>query len=190
MVNLFNYILAFFLLIFLTPLLIFIVILIILTSGFPIFFIQERIGYKNKIFKIIKFRTMIKNNISDETRNITNIGKFLRRYSIDEIPNLFNVLKGEMNIVGPRPLLVEYLDKYTSNQLKRHDVKPGITGLAQIRGRNKIDWEQKFKSDLEYVETRSIFLDIRIIFKTFSFLIFNSNNYDENIIAKRFKGKE
>ena len=123
---------------------------------------------------------MIKNNISDETRNITNIGKFLRRYSIDEIPNLFNVLKGEMNIVGPRPLLVEYLDKYTSKQLKRHDVKPGITGLAQIRGRNKIDWEQKFKSDLEYVETRSIFLDIRV----------NSNNYDENIIAKRFKGKE
>ena len=175
MVNLFNYILAFFLLIFLTPLLIFIVILIILTSGFPIFFIQERIGYKNKIFKLIKFRTMIKNNISDETRNITNIGKFLRRYSIDEIPNLFNVLKGEMSIVGPRPLFNEDTKLFDRNYMRRLNVMPGITGLLQINERNTSDFERWYKYDIEYIENWSLFLDYKIILKT-PFSLFSSRS--------------
>lgn len=189
MIDIFNYIIALIFFIVLFPIIIISFFLIALSSGFPVFYIQERVGYKNKIFKLIKFRTMYKNNTSDDIKNITKIGKFLRRYSIDELPNLFNVLKGEMNIVGPRPLLVEYIHKYSSEQLKRHNVKPGITGLAQIKGRNKIDWEQKFQNDLEYIKKRTIFFDIVIIFKTFGLFLNNANDYDEKIISKRFKGK-
>ncbi len=184
-----NIIISFIFLLLFLPFFILIILIILFYSGFPIFYYQERIGFKNKKFLLIKFRTMGINNTEHATSNITNVGKFLRKYSLDEIPNFINVLKGDMNIVGPRPLLVEYLELYTEDQLKRHDVKPGITGLAQVNGRNKIDWNEKFNYDLDYVTNRSFLLDIKIIFKTFKMVFKNNNNdFNKKIIAKKFKG--
>ena len=132
---------------------------------------------------------MKKDNSEHTTKNITFVGRFLRKYSLDELPNFINVLKGEMNIVGPRPLLLEYMNLYTPEQSKRHEVKPGITGLAQINGRNKIDWNEKFKFDIEYVKNRSLFLDLKIIFNTFKVILITKNNdFDEITISKKFKG--
>ena len=189
MPNYMNFIISFLFLLLLSPILLLVSITIIFTSGFPIFFLQERIGYKNKKFNLIKFRTMKQQNVQHKTKNITTVGKFLRKYSLDEIPNLLNVIKGDMNIVGPRPLLVEYIKLYSSEQLKRHEVKPGITGLAQINGRNKIDWNEKFKFDVEYVKKRSLFLDVKIILMTFKVILITKNNdFNEKIISKKFKG--
>jgi len=155
-------------LIFLAPLYIIIVILIRLHMGSPIFFRQKRPGMHGKPFTLYKFRTM--RDIFDEDGNLlpdsdrlTRFGKFLRSTSLDELPELFNVLRGEMSIVGPRPLLLQYLDRYTPEQARRHEVKPGITGWAQVNGRNAIDWEDKFKLDVWYVDNQSFRLDLKII---------------------------
>ncbi|AST58541.1 sugar transferase [Thermoanaerobacterium thermosaccharolyticum] len=159
------------LLIVLSPLLLAISMIIYLTMGSPVLYRQTRPGLKGKPFTIYKFRTMSNKKdkygvlLPDEER-LTKIGKFLRSTSLDEFPELFNVLKGDMSLVGPRPLLMEYLDYYTDEQMRRHDVKPGITGWAQINGRNNLSWEEKFELDVWYVDNWSIWLDIKILFLT------------------------
>ena len=158
-------------LIILSPVMISVAILIYLWDGKPILFVQERPGYKEKIFKIYKFRTMTnerdKNgNLLPDEKRLKGIGKIIRSLSLDELPQLFNVLKGDMSFVGPRPLLVEYLPLYNERQRKRHDVKPGITGLAQVMGRNALSWKEKFEYDVYYVENLSFWLDLKIILLT------------------------
>lgn len=168
-------------------------LLLYINNGEP-FFIQIRPGYKTKPFKIIKFKTMrdlMDNNgilLPDEQR-LTKIGKLIRSLSIDELLQLINVLKGEMSLVGPRPLLTQYLPLYNSLQRRRHNVKPGITGLAQVNGRNSINWEEKFKFDIEYVENISLILDIKILYLTIINVISrkNINNIDK-LSVEEFKG--
>ena len=151
-------------------LLIFTVIGVFAMKGNP-FFTQQRPGKDEKIFKLIKFRTMTcetddEGNLLPDEKRLTKYGKFLRSTSIDELPELINILKGDMSIVGPRPLLVEYLPLYNEEQRHRHDVRPGLTGLAQINGRNEISWEQKFENDIKYIENITFWGDIKIIILT------------------------
>jgi len=153
------------------PALIAIAITILVKMGRPIFFVQERPGLKGQPFKLIKFRTMAASSTSDgvapsDAERMTPIGQFLRKTSLDELPELFNVFVGHMSLVGPRPLLVEYLPYYTSEQARRHDVRPGITGLAQVRGRNALTWEDKFALDVEYADNRTFWLDLKILWET------------------------
>lgn len=148
-----------------------IAILVRVKLGSPVLFKQDRPGLNEKIFKMYKFRTMTdekdKNgNLLSDAERLTKFGKFLRSTSLDEIPELWNVLKGEMSLVGPRPLLVSYLTKYNEYEKRRHEVKPGITGWAQINGRNNTTWEERFKNDIYYVENISFKLDLKIIIKT------------------------
>jgi len=160
------------LLVLLSPILLLISFLIFAVDGLPLFFCQDRPGLGGKIFRIYKFRTMKTARRSfgalrpDEER-ITGFGKFLRRTSLDELPELLNVIKGEMSLVGPRPLLVQYLGRYSPEQARRHEVLPGITGWAQINGRNAITWDEKFLLDIWYVDHWSFWLDIRIILISF-----------------------
>lgn len=139
--------------------------------GSPVFFRQTRPGFCGEPFQMIKFRTMLDatdkhgNPLPDEQR-ITSFGRFLRSTSLDELPELWNVLKGDMSLVGPRPLLMEYLPLYTEEQYRRHEVRPGVTGWAQVNGRNAISWEEKFKLDVWYVDNRSLWLDLTILFLT------------------------
>ncbi len=177
-----------------TPLLIIISILVKIKLGNPIFFRQERPGINEKVFYIIKFRTM--NNKKDEfgkllneDYRITKFGRWLRETSIDEIPTLINILRGEMSFVGPRPLLKEYLNFYSESERKRHDVKPGLTGLAQINGRNKISWKKKFEYDILYVNNLSLILDIKICLLTiFKVLKREGINSKNNTNVEPFKG--
>ncbi|MFD1707999.1 sugar transferase [Siminovitchia sediminis] len=154
-----------------SPLMAMIGLVIRIKMGKPIFFIQQRPGFQGKPFNLYKFRTMASNRdargrlLSDEAR-VTPLGNVLRKYSLDELPQLFNILKGDLSLVGPRPLLMEYLPLYTPRQAKRHQVKPGLTGWAQINGRNTISWDEKFELDVWYVENRSLILDIKILIKT------------------------
>lgn len=167
-----DFIVSLFLLIILSPIILFTVILLFFANYGKVFFIQQRPGLNCKPFRILKFKTMRdkfdKDGIplSDDLR-LTKVGYIIRSASIDELLQLVNVLKGEMSLVGPRPLLMQYLQRYDSIQIKRHDVKPGITGLAQVNGRNSISWEVKFKYDLEYIERQSLIFDIQILLKTF-----------------------
>ena len=153
------------------PLLMLISMINVFFNKGKILFIQDRTGYKGKVFKIIKFKTMNDNAnnkgelLSDGDR-ITIFGRFLRFSSLDELPTFWNILIGQMSLVGPRPLLVKYLDRYNDNQLRRLEVKPGLTGWAQINGRNSISWEEKFQYDVWYVDNQSLKLDLIIIFKT------------------------
>ena len=155
----------------LSPLLIVIFLLILIQMGRPIIFKQMRPGLNGKPFYMYKFRTMTNekdeqgNPLSDEQR-LTRLGRFLRSTSLDELPELFNVLKGDMSLVGPRPLLMQYLERYTPEQARRHEVKPGITGWAQVNGRNAITWEEKFALDVLYVDNWSLWLDIQILAMT------------------------
>lgn len=155
----------------LSPLIGAIAIAIYLRMGSPIIFAQPRPGKNGRIFTFYKFRTMTDerdqsgNLLSDEQR-LTALGQFLRQTSLDELPQLWNVLKGDMSLVGPRPLLVAYLDRYTPEQARRHEVKPGITGWAQINGRNSLSWEEKFKLDVWYVDHVNLWLDLKILFLT------------------------
>lgn len=140
--------------------------------GRPIFFVQERIGRNGVPFKILKFRTMkflydANGALLEDKDRLTGFGSFLRASSIDEIPELLNVLRGDMSLVGPRPLLPEYLSEYTEEQKERHNVRPGITGLAQINGRNNLEWEERLTLDVWYSKHRTIFLDLKILFLTF-----------------------
>ena len=154
----------------LIPLFVLTVLLVKINLGLPVFFIQSRPGLYGKSFNLIKFRTMTQNSELDVSRSdserLTKFGKFLRSTSLDELPELWNVLNGTMSLVGPRPLLKEYLPLYSDFQLKRHNVKPGITGWAQINGRNAISWEDKFNYDLWYVDNQSFLLDIKILLLT------------------------
>ncbi|MFT4412566.1 sugar transferase [Fredinandcohnia humi] len=162
---------ACFILLIFSPLMIVIAIIIRINMGSPILFKQTRPGLYGYPFEIFKFRTMIDKrddlgNILPGKYRLTKIGIFLRKYSLDELPQLFNVIKGDLSLVGPRPLLTEYLTLYTKEQARRHNVKPGITGWAQINGRNAISWDQKFELDLWYVENHTFWLDIKILFLT------------------------
>jgi undecaprenyl phosphate N,N'-diacetylbacillosamine 1-phosphate transferase len=147
------------------------ILLIRINLGKPVFFVQKRPGHNEKIFSLIKLRTMQdfkdnSGNLLPDNERMTNLGRFLRSTSIDELPEFWNVLKGEMSLVGPRPLLPQYLSRYSEKQSKRHLVRPGLTGLAQINGRNNLDWNKKFELDIYYVENLSFFLDLKIIFIT------------------------
>ena len=139
--------------------------------GKPVIFTQARPGKDEKIFKLYKFRTMTdkkdeEGNLLPDEQRLTSFGRFLRKTSLDELPEAWNILKGDMSVVGPRPLLVEYLDRYNETQKHRHDVRPGLTGLAQISGRNLLDWDERFEKDIEYVRNVTFFGDVRIVFLT------------------------
>lgn len=153
------------------PVVLVVMLLVRVKLGAPVFFRQKRPGRHAEIFELIKFRTML--NATDaqgrplpDAERLTPFGRMLRATSLDELPELWNVLKGEMSLVGPRPLLVEYLPRYSPRQARRHEVPPGLTGLAQVKGRNALTWEQKFEWDVTYVDTRSLALDLRILLAT------------------------
>ena len=181
-------------LIFLLPLMLLIYLLVIINLGSPAFFLQERVGKDNKIFKMIKFRTMKNStnkdgNLLSDNERLTKFGRFLRSFSIDELPELINILKGDMSLVGPRALLVQYLEHYNSEQIRRHEVLPGLTGWAQINGRNSITWCEKFKLDVWYVDNWSLWLDIKIFFLTF-WKVFKREgiNQSESVTMEYFNG--
>lgn len=167
-----DFIFAIILLIFLSPIMILAAIAIKLEDPTgPIFFKQKRPGKDAKIFEVIKFRTMIVDMEQDgkklsDMERLTKVGSFLRKTSIDELPQLFNIIRGEMSFIGPRPLLVEYLKFYSPEQMRRHEVRPGISGWAQVNGRNAISWEEKFQYDIWYVDNQSFFLDLKIFLLT------------------------
>lgn len=177
-----------------SPVLLITSILVYTKLGSPVFFLQDRVGKDNKVFKMIKFRSMInaKNkfgeDLPDEER-LTPFGKKLRSLSIDELPELINVLKGDMSLVGPRPLLVDYLELYSEEQRRRHEMRPGITGLAQISGRNSISWDERFKLDVSYIDKYNIFLDFKILFMTVYKVIKRDGITQEgNATMESFKG--
>ena len=166
-----DFILSLTALIIFSPILLIVAILVRIKLGSPIIFKQQRPGKDEKIFTLYKFRTMTDNkdengNLLPDSERLTKFGKLLRSTSLDELPELINILKGDMAIVGPRPLLVEYLPYYTEEEKHRHDVRPGLTGLAQVNGRNSISWEEKFKDDLKYIKKITFIEDIKIILKT------------------------
>ena len=166
-----DFLLSLIAIIILSPVLLIIAILVRIKLGSPVLFKQERPGKNEKIFTLYKFRTMTdkkdeKGNLLPDEDRLTKFGKILRSTSLDELPELFNILKGDMSIVGPRPLLVEYLELYNEEQKHRHDVRPGLTGLAQISGRNSISWEEKFKDDIKYVNKVTFINDVKIVLKT------------------------
>jgi len=179
----------------LSPLLLVLIILLKLTKHQSVFFVQKRVGKNNRIFLLYKLKSMTDAKNSDGTLlpdsvRLTSFGKWLRSSSLDEIPQLFNVLKGDMSLVGPRPLLPEYLPLYNQEQIKRHQVKPGITGWAQINGRNAISWPKKFELDVWYVNHINFLLDLKIIFHTFG-KIFKSEGISQagNATMDPFKGE-
>lgn len=162
-----------------SPLLLLLSLLVYLYHGWPVFFTQERPGLQGRIFKMVKFRTMTNARGADGTllpdaERLTPFGKFLRRTSLDELPELWNVLKGDMSLVGPRPLLVRYLDRYTPEQGRRHEMRPGITGLAQVRGRNALTWPEKFALDVEYIDEWTPFLDLHILYETIAVVLWGT----------------
>lgn len=157
--------------------------------GRPILFLQERAGLHGRPFRLYKFRTMSNDGTKTDQERLTKIGRLLRKYSLDELPQLFNVLKGDMSLVGPRPLLMEYLPLYNEEQRKRHEVKPGITGWAQVNGRNAISWEEKFSLDVWYVDNWSYSLDCKILLQTIQKVIRQEGiNQDEHTTMEKFRG--
>jgi lipopolysaccharide/colanic/teichoic acid biosynthesis glycosyltransferase len=162
-------------------------------TGTP-FFIQQRPGRHNKIFKLVKFKTMNdrrdnEGNLLPDHLRLTGVGRFIRSSSLDELPQLFNVMKGDMSLIGPRPLLIKYLPLYTQTQARRHEIRPGITGWAQVNGRNAINWEQKFEYDVWYVDHVSFSLDCKILWKTLVNVIRHKGiNASENMTMESFKG--
>ncbi|MEO4111999.1 sugar transferase [Acinetobacter pittii] len=163
--------------------------------GSPVFFLQERPGKEGKLFKMIKFRSMKDavdqhGNILPDEERITPFGQKLRSTTLDEMPQLINVLKGDMSIVGPRPQLPNFLEYYTPEQMRRHEVRPGMTGLAQVSGRNNLSWEEKFELDVQYVDTQSLWLDFKIMFKTAEVMLKKEgiNAPDQAVGASRFTG--
>jgi lipopolysaccharide/colanic/teichoic acid biosynthesis glycosyltransferase len=192
--RLIDIVLSFFGIIILLPILLIISLLIYFKLGSPIFFIQKRPGKNEKEFNLIKFRTMLNardkngNLLSDEKR-LTPFGEFLRSASLDEFPELINVLKGDMSLVGPRPLLKEYLPLYSEYHARRHEVRPGITGLAQVNGRNTLNWEDKFDYDIEYIDNYSLLLDFKILFKTIIKVFKREDiNNEEHATMSKFEG--
>ena len=169
----FDFVLSLTAIVCLSPLLVVIILLLFFSNeGAGVFFYQERPGLKGKIFRVIKFKTMNdkrdeKGDLLPDLLRITKVGKFVRATSLDELPQLFNVIKGDMALIGPRPLLKQYLPLYTDEQMRRHDVRPGISGWAQVNGRNNLSWGEKFKLDVWYVDHISFMLDLKIILMTF-----------------------
>ena len=189
-----DFLIALFLLIILSPIIILTAIFLFLANNGKVFFFQQRPGLNSKPFKIIKFKTMRdafdKEGIPlpDDLR-LTKVGSIVRSASLDELLQLINVLKGDMSLIGPRPLLMQYLPRYSPEQAKRHNVKPGITGWAQVNGRNAISWEQKFKYDVDYVEKQSFTLDIKILWMTFLNVIQRKGiSADGHVTMEEFKG--
>lgn len=164
---------------------------VVATMGRPVLFRQPRPGKDGEVFELVKFRSMRdpdENHVTDAER-LTGFGKFIRSTSLDELPALINVLKGEMSLVGPRPLLVQYLERYSPEQARRHEVRPGITGLAQVRGRNQLDWESKFALDVEYVDHRSLKLDLQILWETIAVVFKRSGiGADGHVTMTEFLG--
>ena len=181
-------------LIILSPVFLVVSVLVYSKLGSPIFFTQERVGKDGKTFKMIKFRTMLDSTnkfgeLLDDEERLTPFGKKLRSTSLDELPELINVLKGDMSLVGPRPLLVEYIPLYSKHQFRRHEVNPGITGWAQVNGRNSIDWETKFDLDVEYVDKFNLIMDIKILFLTVLKVIKRDGiNQEGNATMEKFTG--
>ena len=189
-----DFLIALFLLIILSPIIILTAIFLFLANNGKVFFFQQRPGLNSKPFKIIKFKTMRdafdKEGIPlpDDLR-LTKVGNIVRSASLDELLQLINVLKGDMSLIGPRPLLMQYLSRYSQEQAKRHNVKPGITGWAQVNGRNAISWEEKFKYDVEYVEKQSFNLDLKILWMTFFNVIQRKGiSADGHVTIEEFKG--
>lgn len=178
----------------LSPIMLIVAILVRIKLGSPIIFKQQRPGLNEKIFTMYKFRTMndekdTEGNLLPDDVRLTKFGKLLRSTSLDELPELFNILKGDMSIVGPRPLLVRYLPLYNEQQNHRHDVRPGFTGYAQVNGRNSLSWEDKFKLDVEYVDNISFFLDLGIILKTIKVVLFREGiSSDTSATIEEFRG--
>jgi undecaprenyl phosphate N,N'-diacetylbacillosamine 1-phosphate transferase len=191
--RIFDIFLALFLFTFMIPIFVIVGFLIFIFMGRPIIFKQERPGLNNKLFTIFKFRTM--NNSTDEngvlaqdSERITYLGKIFRSWSIDELPEIWNILTGKMSFVGPRPLLIEYLDIYSAQQSRRHEVKPGLTGWAQVNGRNNISWEDKFNLDIWYVDNVSFKLDLKILLKTITYTIKKEGVTSKNhVTSPKFK---
>ncbi len=183
------------LLILIVPLILLVLLILFVDLNESPLFIQKRPGFKGKIFSLYKFKTMKtmfdkKGNLLSDKIRLTLVGRLLRSLSIDELPQLFNILKGEMSFIGPRPLLLEYLPLYSIEEMKRHDVIPGISGYAQVNGRNLISWKEKFKLDLYYVEHQCFSLDIKILILTIInvFTAFGINS-NKNITMEKFNGK-
>ncbi len=189
-------VLAFFLIILFSPFIVITALLVYFGIGRPILFKQVRPGFNEKLFTIYKFRTMTdardeQGELLPDEKRLTSIGKFIRKTSLDELPQLFNVLKGDMSFVGPRPLLVEYLKLYNKEQRRRHNVKPGITGWAQVNGRNTISWEERFKYDVWYVDNQSLLLDLKILWLTLKKVIKKEDVVPKDgVIMKKFIGNK
>lgn len=195
MKRLFDILVSFTAIVVLSPVILITYAVILRRLGSPVFFVQERPGMNEVPFNVYKFRTMREaygadgEALADEER-MTKTGAAIRKMSLDELPQLFNVLKGDMSLVGPRPLLMEYLPLYSERQRKRHSVRPGITGMAQVNGRNAISWTDKFELDVWYVENRSLFLDIKIIFQTaWKILIRSDVSQAGRVTVDKFDGK-
>lgn len=178
-----------------SPVMLVVALLVKLKLGSPVFFTQDRPGLDGKIFKLYKFRTMTderdqEGNLLPDAERLTDFGKMLRRTSLDELPELFNILKGEMSTVGPRPLLVRYLQRYDAHQARRHEVRPGFTGYAQVHGRNAISWEEKFNYDVEYVDHITFLGDWKIIFQTVKTVLKKEGiSSDTSATMEEFMGK-
>ncbi len=163
----------------LLPLIVVVAVLVRIRLGSPVLFRQPRAGFNNQIFHVCKFRSMTDQRdengelLPDDVR-LTPFGKLLRKLSLDELPQLWNVIRGDMSLIGPRPLLQQYLERYSDEQIRRHEVRPGITGWAQVNGRNEIDWDKKFQLDVEYVDNCSFILDVKIVLKTLVCLVSRS----------------
>jgi undecaprenyl phosphate N,N'-diacetylbacillosamine 1-phosphate transferase len=190
----FDIILGIILFVIFSPVFLIVIVLLLITNNGHAFFLQARPGKHGRIFKVVKFKTMNDKKdgngqlLPDEKR-LTPIGSFIRKTSLDELPQLINVIKGDMSLVGPRPLLIEYLTLYNDFQKKRHNIRPGITGWAQVNGRNAISWEQKFEYDIWYVDNLNALLDLKIIFMTIT-KVFKSEGISQqgNATMKRFTG--
>lgn len=178
----------------LCPLLVCIAAVLLIAQGRPLFFRQQRAGYRGKAFNIRKFRTMSNATGPDGTLlgdadRVTPVGRWLRRTSLDELPELLNVLSGDMSLVGPRPLPVAYLPLYNVEQRRRHEVRPGLTGLAQVHGRNGLSWEQRFAYDLDYTDRMSLVLDVKIIWRTVAVVVSGGGvNAAERVTSEPFRG--
>ena len=196
MKRIFDFLVALFALLTLLPVIIVVAVLIRFKLGSPILFTQDRPGLNGKIFKMMKFRSMLdakdkQGNLLPDDERMTKFGAFLRSTSLDELPGLFNVLKGDMSLVGPRPLLVQYLPLYSPEQARRHNVRPGITGWAQVNGRNAISWEQKFKLDVWYVDNQSLLLDFKILLLTVKKVFVREGiSADGHVTIEPFKGSK
>ena len=196
MKRIFDFVSAFIAIVFLLPVIVIVAVLIRFKLGSPIFFTQNRPGLNGVVFKMIKFRSMsdtkdYHGNLLADSERMTKFGTFLRATCLDELPGLINVLKGEMSLVGPRPLLIQYLPLYDAEQKRRHDVRPGITGWAQVNGRNAISWEEKFELDVWYVKNQSFWLDLKILFLTIKKVFVREGiSANNHVTIEPFKGSK